>query len=106
MRDTYHVEPRPQQRGPYRQPEEWVIKKGNTVIETFDIKLDARDRAIQLARNQEETLSVFDAEMKGSEHFDFRPQGEIDRQRDRAMRNRLRADISNMSRGQDRPPRF
>lgn len=71
-RPTYEVVPRPRQRDARAQPDEWAITKGNSTIQTFQTKLPATQRAKELAKNQQETLAIYDAAKKRSEEFDYR----------------------------------
>lgn len=86
-RPTYSVEPRPRQRDPFDNPDEWVLTKGNTVLQTFEYKQNASQRAKEVARNQNETLAIYDAAKKQSQEFDYRTDEQKKKDTNRALRD-------------------
>jgi len=90
VRETYQVVARPRQRDPFGSPDEWAVMKGNTVVKTFDTKRPAAARAKELAKNQNETLAVFDAAKKSSQQFDYRSEEEKRRESNRANRKSVK----------------
>jgi hypothetical protein len=85
---------RPAQLDPYSQPDEWVIKKNNTTVETFTNKRQAEARAKELAKNQNETLAVFKATNKTSDQYDYRTEEEKSRRAERANRRAAKRGLS------------
>lgn len=84
---TYEVVPRPRQRDPYANPDEWLIKKGGTTVQGFETKINAANRAKELAKNQTATLAIYDAAKKSSDNFDYRTDEEKQAARGRANKD-------------------
>lgn len=89
-RPTYSVEPRPVQRDRRGSPDKWVLKKGSTVLETFDTKRPAAARAKEVAKNQNATLAVYGTQKKMSDEFDYRTDEDKQQAASRANRKSVK----------------